>query len=167
MLSSKYILPGVFKTLVREYSTASAAIPVFRPRTSESKAQPIEVQYPSYRYASDIGREKEREKARIAELQKLNPETSGPSHTGDRKFISKEEAEEIAAAKAKAQAENPKPADDSLPSKCGPEATAANTEDDDNWVSVQHPETGEILGPRGLEPTRYGDWESKGRCWDF
>lgn len=25
----------------------------------------------------------------------------------------------------------------------------------------------EINGPRGLEPTRYGDWESKGRCRDF
>lgn len=25
----------------------------------------------------------------------------------------------------------------------------------------------EAGGPRGLEPTRYGDWESKGRCWDF
>ena len=25
----------------------------------------------------------------------------------------------------------------------------------------------EIGGPRGLEPTRYGDWESKGRCIDF
>ncbi len=22
-------------------------------------------------------------------------------------------------------------------------------------------------GPKGLEPTRYGDWESKGRCIDF
>ena len=22
-------------------------------------------------------------------------------------------------------------------------------------------------GPRGLEPTRYGDWEQKGRCTDF
>lgn len=30
-----------------------------------------------------------------------------------------------------------------------------------------NPETGEINGPRGKEPTRYGDWESKGRCWDF
>jgi hypothetical protein len=27
--------------------------------------------------------------------------------------------------------------------------------------------TGESLGPRGREPTRYGDWENKGRCWDF
>ena len=25
----------------------------------------------------------------------------------------------------------------------------------------------EINGPKGLEPTRYGDWESKGRCSDF
>ncbi|MDX2221729.1 MAG: DUF1674 domain-containing protein [Rhodospirillaceae bacterium] len=26
------------------------------------------------------------------------------------------------------------------------------------------PETG---GPKGLEPTRFGDWERKGRCSDF
>lgn len=26
---------------------------------------------------------------------------------------------------------------------------------------------GEIGGPTGPEPTRYGDWESKGRCSDF
>ncbi|MFN2300878.1 MAG: DUF1674 domain-containing protein [Gammaproteobacteria bacterium] len=26
------------------------------------------------------------------------------------------------------------------------------------------PETG---GPKGLEPTRYGDWEKNGRCIDF
>ncbi|QWF72158.1 DUF1674 domain-containing protein [Methylomonas paludis] len=25
----------------------------------------------------------------------------------------------------------------------------------------------EINGPAGLEPTRYGDWERKGRCLDF
>jgi hypothetical protein len=25
----------------------------------------------------------------------------------------------------------------------------------------------EMNGPRGLEPTRYGDWEQKGRCTDF
>ncbi|MCL7050200.1 hypothetical protein MKW94_018280 [Papaver nudicaule] len=27
--------------------------------------------------------------------------------------------------------------------------------------------TGEIGGPRGPEPTRYGDWEKGGRCSDF
>jgi hypothetical protein len=26
---------------------------------------------------------------------------------------------------------------------------------------------GEIGGPQGPEPTRYGDWENKGRCTDF
>ena len=25
----------------------------------------------------------------------------------------------------------------------------------------------EIGGPTGPEPTRYGDWERKGRCYDF
>ena len=25
----------------------------------------------------------------------------------------------------------------------------------------------EYGGPRGKEPTRYGDWEKKGRCIDF
>ena len=29
------------------------------------------------------------------------------------------------------------------------------------------PETQEIGGPRGEEPTRYGDWENNGRAWDF
>ncbi|XP_035734338.1 succinate dehydrogenase assembly factor 4, mitochondrial-like [Vespa mandarinia] len=30
-----------------------------------------------------------------------------------------------------------------------------------------NPKTGEINGPRGPEPTRYGDWERKGRVTDF
>jgi len=30
-----------------------------------------------------------------------------------------------------------------------------------------NPVTGEIGGPRGPEPTRYGDWERKGRISDF
>ena len=25
----------------------------------------------------------------------------------------------------------------------------------------------EIGGPKGPEPTRYGDWEKNGRCYDF
>ena len=25
----------------------------------------------------------------------------------------------------------------------------------------------EVGGPKGLEPTRYGDWERAGRCIDF
>lgn len=30
-----------------------------------------------------------------------------------------------------------------------------------------NPDTGEINGPRGPEPTRFGDWERKGRVTDF
>lgn len=33
-----------------------------------------------------------------------------------------------------------------------------------NTVLTFPPEKG---GPKGLEPTRYGDWEKKGRCSDF
>ena len=28
-------------------------------------------------------------------------------------------------------------------------------------------EAEESGGPKGREPTRYGDWENKGLCWDF
>ncbi|GMH06792.1 hypothetical protein Nepgr_008632 [Nepenthes gracilis] len=39
-------------------------------------------------------------------------------------------------------------------------------EDEDDGVYVNK-ETGEVGGPRGPEPTRYGDWEKGGRCSDF
>ncbi len=33
---------------------------------------------------------------------------------------------------------------------------------------LQQPAQGdEVGGPKGPEPTRYGDWEHKGRCIDF
>ena len=32
-------------------------------------------------------------------------------------------------------------------------------------VNVEMPP--EVNGPKGPEPTRYGDWEQKGRCTDF
>ncbi|KAL7739605.1 hypothetical protein ACLKA6_002179 [Drosophila palustris] len=35
------------------------------------------------------------------------------------------------------------------------------------WPNNTNPHTGEIGGPRGPEPTRYGDWQSKGRVTDF
>lgn len=31
----------------------------------------------------------------------------------------------------------------------------------------RNPATGELNGPKGPEPTRYGDWERKGRVTDF
>ena len=31
----------------------------------------------------------------------------------------------------------------------------------------QGPKPAEFGGPKGPEPTRFGDWEQKGRCTDF
>ena len=41
--------------------------------------------------------------------------------------------------------------------------------DTDGGVTKSRPKKRdeEVGGPKGLEPTRYGDWESKGRCIDF
>jgi len=44
------------------------------------------------------------------------------------------------------------------------EKTAETATDE---VKGQNPDTGEVGGPKGPEPTRYGDWEKKGRCIDF
>uniref|UniRef100_T1JFR3 Succinate dehydrogenase assembly factor 4, mitochondrial n=1 Tax=Strigamia maritima TaxID=126957 RepID=T1JFR3_STRMM len=35
------------------------------------------------------------------------------------------------------------------------------------WPDGVNPHTGEVGGPKGPEPTRYGDWERKGRVSDF
>lgn len=40
-------------------------------------------------------------------------------------------------------------------------------EDGDGDELDLNKETGEVGGPRGPEPTRYGDWEKNGRCYDF
>ena len=40
-------------------------------------------------------------------------------------------------------------------------------EEADEPIIRKNEETGEVDGPRGLEPTRYGDWEKGGRCYDF
>lgn len=37
----------------------------------------------------------------------------------------------------------------------------------DGGDEFMNKDTGEIGGPRGPEPTRYGDWEKNGRCSDF
>ena len=37
----------------------------------------------------------------------------------------------------------------------------------ENSVKKMKKRPKEIGGPKGLEPTRYGDWEKKGRCIDF
>lgn len=48
---------------------------------------------------------------------------------------------------------------------------AANKEEEEEEVNEDgefvNKETGEVGGPRGPEPTRFGDWERNGRCSDF
>ena len=53
----------------------------------------------------------------------------------------------------------------SKPDADGKSPEAAPSEQKDQ--PYVNPETGEIGGPRGPEPTRYGDWEKGGRCYDF
>lgn len=35
------------------------------------------------------------------------------------------------------------------------------------FADGKNPKTGEVGGPTGPEPTRFGDWERKGRVTDF
>ena len=37
----------------------------------------------------------------------------------------------------------------------------------DNWAAKDEQKIKEVNGPKGPEPTRFGDWERKGRCVDF
>ncbi len=39
--------------------------------------------------------------------------------------------------------------------------------EDNEFVEMFNPESGEWNGPRHGEPTRYGDWAHKGRTTDF
>jgi len=63
-------------------------------------------------------------------------------------------------------------ADDELSVKSGAEERSDRQEQATDPESVsesaeQGSKSREIGGRTGLEPTRYGDWEFKGRCIDF
>ena len=49
--------------------------------------------------------------------------------------------------------------------KCAP--CADDNVDPEPLASPRRPLAPEIGGPSGPEPTRYGDWEFRGRCTDF
>jgi len=63
------------------------------------------------------------------------------------------------------------PKDGKMPASCGPENTGLDEEDEMESMFVQGPAGMEWGGPtRGgqrPEPTRFGDWERKGRATDF
>ena len=47
------------------------------------------------------------------------------------------------------------------------EKTTVSTERKRDDPAKAKPLPAETGGPKGLEPTRYGDWEKQGRCIDF
>eukprot|EP00246_Nothoceros_aenigmaticus_P008392 TRINITY_DN2303_c0_g1_i1.p1 TRINITY_DN2303_c0_g1~~TRINITY_DN2303_c0_g1_i1.p1 ORF type:complete len:111 (-),score=26.88 TRINITY_DN2303_c0_g1_i1:733-1065(-) len=49
----------------------------------------------------------------------------------------------------------------------GKEEEEEEGEEDTDLGEFRNEQTGEIGGPKGLEPTRFGDWEKGGRCTDF
>lgn len=51
--------------------------------------------------------------------------------------------------------------------KVAAEKTDATDAPDTTEAKGPEQKPGEIGGPKGPEPTRYGDWEFKGRCSDF
>ncbi len=48
-----------------------------------------------------------------------------------------------------------------------PETSNPATNPAETPAPAKPPMPKEIGGPKGPEPTRYGDWEVKGRCSDF
>ena len=48
-----------------------------------------------------------------------------------------------------------------------PENETSSEKSEKNKAQTSPDKIAEIGGPQGPEPTRYGDWERKGRCVDF
>jgi hypothetical protein len=53
------------------------------------------------------------------------------------------------------------------PSGTGKEETKPSTAELTKASEARAQPKAEYGGPKGLEPTRYGDWERNGRCYDF
>lgn len=58
------------------------------------------------------------------------------------------------------------PARPSTHSQQSDDAPSADIENSTNTSPATKTKT-EVGGPKGLDPTRYGDWERNGRCYDF
>ena len=60
-----------------------------------------------------------------------------------------------------------KPTTDTTPPATGTAPVDPTQGETDAAIKGPEQKPGEIGGPKGPEPTRYGDWEFKGRCSDF
>ncbi|ESQ31242.1 hypothetical protein EUTSA_v10005175mg [Eutrema salsugineum] len=67
------------------------------------------------------------------------------------------------------QSPSPSPNQDQIgkPDQNLKEEEEEEEEEEEGGGEFVNKDTGEIGGPRGPEPTRYGDWEQRGRCSDF
>ena len=52
-------------------------------------------------------------------------------------------------------------------SEINAEDEAESPEEREDRAAEARPRAKEYGGPKGKEPTRYGDWEKNGRCIDF
>ncbi|BFG23523.1 hypothetical protein CerSpe_097970 [Prunus speciosa] len=76
------------------------------------------------------------------------------------------------ATQSQSQHENPgkeqrEPTEEKIESTENQADDGEEEDDDDEDDGYMNKETGEIGGPKGPEPTRFGDWERNGRCSDF
>ena len=62
---------------------------------------------------------------------------------------------------------SPKTSASSTTSASGAEPADNPEKDDVKDNAIADEDAGETGGPKGPEPTRYGDWEKSGRCIDF
>ncbi|XP_022737242.1 succinate dehydrogenase assembly factor 4, mitochondrial [Durio zibethinus] len=96
-----------------------------------------------------------------------------PSFTSFRSESSARSASNSASRFVCFSAQQPQLNHEEKPNEEKPEAVKENLEiekkeeEEDEDGDHLNEETGEVGGPRGPEPTRYGDWERNGRCYDF
>jgi len=62
---------------------------------------------------------------------------------------------------------SPRPGDDTATTDCARDAGAPPTDEATGKDGSASQPPGEKGGPKGPEPTRFGDWEKNGRCFDF
>ncbi|XXG42377.1 hypothetical protein AAC387_Pa01g2675 [Persea americana] len=90
---------------------------------------------------------------------------SAPISAKSRFLSSSEQHQHQESPKPPPQAEEEETTEENPENSSNP-GDADEGEEEGNGIYVNK-QTGEIGGPKGPEPTRYGDWERGGRCSDF
>ncbi|KAL5727028.1 hypothetical protein ACHQM5_000264 [Ranunculus cassubicifolius] len=105
----------------------------------------------------------------LIEIPKLRSTLSNPICSSNRGFFSSTILQQQ-------QNPNPNPNNTEENKINNSEEISSSSSEDEAETKVQEGDvdeygvnrkTGEVGGPRGPEPTRYGDWEKGGRCSDF